>query len=208
MYEEIYSTARSLQLTPLSCCRCYRCLPPSQLAIRRILPLIRRRKFRARSHRWTSRVAQPHASRGGSRGYGQETRDAVVRARQNGDDTEHAPTFAALIAEHTWPSIATQNRWHNRQNLRGNSRPFVQQGNNRAIVLRGQDAVKLALYRCAYPNANAHEVDAFLFNASGQSVGLRRLYCPSQISRAEFRLGLSSQQQGRIDNGNSSEAGT
>jgi hypothetical protein len=42
------------------------------------------------------------------------------------------------------------------------------------------------------PKHHAHEVNAFLLNATGHLVGHRRLYCPSQISRAEDRLGLNS----------------
>jgi hypothetical protein len=152
----------------------------ASVALCRSMPPIRRGKFKARSHRWTSREAQSHASQAGSRGYGQETRDAVIQARQNGDDTVHAPVFLALRTQYKWPSIATQNRWLNRHNLRGNSRPFVQQGNRRATVLRGQDAVKLALYKYAYPNTTAHEVNAPPVQCYCTAGWNRRLYCPSQ----------------------------
>jgi hypothetical protein len=56
-----------------------------------------------------------------------------------------------VIVQHMWPSIATPNSWHNRRELRGNSLLFVLQGNRRATVLRGQDAVTLALTKCASP---------------------------------------------------------
>jgi hypothetical protein len=60
------------------------------------------------------------------------------------------------------------------------------QGNNRATALVGLDLFLLALWN---PKSSAAETNAFLFNA--RPLASRRLYHPSQISRAEDLLGLS-----------------
>jgi hypothetical protein len=90
-----------------------------------------------------------------------------------------------------WPHGTTVARWVRREQQLGHSRAFVPQGNKGAHVLGGHTSVMLAWYRAMYPKVTAHEINAFLFNASRLPPGQRRLYHPSQISRMEDRLGLS-----------------
>ena len=69
----------------------------------------------------------------------------------------------------------------------GHIRRYRRTGNNRAKVLTGLSLVSLAIFRALWPRGNAHEANIWLHHAGGQA----RFYHPSQISRAEDRLGLS-----------------
>jgi hypothetical protein len=149
------------------------------------------RSLKSRPARATARKALPHPSRGGTRGYGQDMRLAIVHSHLNGDNLSDHAAVRRLQDQNLIPSDRTKKRWIRRYGELGHARPFVMQGNQRATVLRGLAAVNLALYRCALPHAMASEVNAFLFNASGFPPGERRLYDPSQITRAEDRLGLT-----------------
>lgn len=51
--------------------------------------------------------------------------------------------------------------------------------------------IQLAVWKRLFPHSSVHETNAFLWNASTDPPGQRRLYSPSQISEAEDRLGLS-----------------
>ena len=72
-------------------------------------------------------------------------------------------------------------------------RRFEKQGNNRATVLRGIDLYNLALWRTVWPKSTHAELNALLFNAQvACGEPNPRFFCPSQLSCAEDRLGLSS----------------
>ncbi len=60
-------------------------------------------------------------------------------------------------------------------------------GNSRATVLHGLETFKLAWLTAVFPRINAAEINVFLYNSNGQI----RFYSPSQIYRAQDRIGLS-----------------
>jgi transposase len=148
---------------------------------------VKRSKKRAAAR--TARLASSAPTRGGTRGYSQDTRSIVLQNHLNGD--EHSPIVEQLQEQGKWPSRSSTWRWRRRMQQLGHARAFVSQGNSRATALRGHLLVMMAWYRAIYPKVTAHEMNAFLFNASDQPEGQRRLYHPSQISRMEDRLGLS-----------------
>ena len=57
--------------------------------------------------------------------------------------------------------------------------------------MRGRDLFFVAFYRVLYPTATAAEINAFLFTAIHANDPFPRFYHPSQITRAEDRLGFS-----------------
>ena len=105
--------------------------------------------------------------------------------RENGQ--LHLHPIQAARATRLFPSFRTTRRWMTRHNRHGNYRRFVRQGNIRATILRGRQSFHLAFYRILYPKATAAEINAYRYHACG---GMR-FFDPSQISRAEDRLGLS-----------------
>jgi hypothetical protein len=111
---------------------------------------------------------------------------AVVNSLQGQGD---APNITALREQKLYPQKRTENRWKLKLEQTGNLRACIPQGNKRASVLEGHSAVMLALYRVMYPKATAAEVNAYLFYTAPP--GQRRLYSPSQITRAEAKMGLS-----------------
>ena len=65
-------------------------------------------------------------------------------------------------------------------------RRYRRSGNLRATVLRGFQTLNLDLFRALWPHGHHTEANVWLFHAGG----MQRFYDPSQISRAEDRLGL------------------
>jgi len=124
-----------------------------------------------------------HPSLGRGQAYSHDLRLAVMHAEALGRGND--PVMVALRNAHLLPQRTTVRDWRDRTNAMGHLRRFERQGNNRAIVLRGRHLFHLAYYRILYPKAQAAEVNAFLFYSTG------RVYHPSQITRAEDRLGLS-----------------
>ena len=96
-----------------------------------------------------------------------------------------------LQTAHIFPSVRTIRRWRRRIVDFGNYRIFRRTGNNFATVLRGRDLFFVAFYRVLYPTATAAEINAFLFTAIHANDPFPRFYHPSQITRAEDRLGFS-----------------
>ncbi len=86
-----------------------------------------------------------------------------------------------------WPHRSTVYRWTQRRQNEGHFCPYRRTGNARATVLRGLEEVQLAWLMCCYPRINAAETNTFLYHVNGQ----RRFYHPSQIYRAQQRIGLS-----------------
>jgi hypothetical protein len=126
--------------------------------------------------------ATQHPSLGNGHAYSQDMRQVTVFLRGNGQLRLH-PIQAARVIR-LFPSLRTSSRWIARHK---HYCRYVRQGNIRATVLRGRQAFHLAFYRILYPKATAAEINTYLYHTCG---GVR-LFDPSQISRAEDRLGLS-----------------
>ena len=90
----------------------------------------------------------------------------------------------------TCPSARTLRRWRQQWTQRGHIRRFRRTGNNRAVVLRGNDLVYLAIYRTIFPKAKTPEINAFIGRMNFGNPA-QRFYTIDQIKRAEDRLGLS-----------------
>lgn len=128
--------------------------------------------------------ATPHPSGGKGFGYAVDFRAyAMMRNALGGEDN----LTQQLQTTHLYPSVRTIQRYRRRMQSLGHLRRFHRTGNNRATVLRGHASYLLMLYRVAFPKAQLSQVNAFLFNALGR----QRFFHPSQISKAEQRLGLS-----------------
>ena len=145
---------------------------------------------KTRAENLTQKALKPHPSIGGGHAYGQEFRDLAQHI--SGMGLENYPLFHVLRQLHLYPSRRTTARWRARLQERGNYRRFVRQGNHRASVLVGIDALNLVVYRSIFPKATAAELNAFLFRAQlARGENYPRFFSPSQITRAEDRLGLS-----------------
>ena len=81
-------------------------------------------------------------------------------------------------------------RWRRHQLLLGHVRRFTRSRNLRATVpvLRGNQLINLTIWRALWPRGTHQEANIWLHHANG---GVR-FYQPSQISKAEDSLGLSS----------------
>ena len=131
----------------------------------------------------------PHPSGPGRRnGYSEAMRELVMTVRAIGSSND--PLITHLRALRVFPSKRTERRWVNLVNQLGHFRKCRHTGNDRATVLRDHDLILLALYRLAYPKATAAEINAFLFRANFGNL-MFRFYDPSQISKAEKRIGLT-----------------
>ena len=131
----------------------------------------------------TFNVHQPHPSECRSFAYSHPIRQASIEVVNQDMDIE--PSINHLRDQSLWPSTRSNRRWSQQLIQTGTLRRKKTTGNNHATVLRGEDLLHLAMYRAAYPKATAAEIIAFLHNTTG------RFYHPSQISKAEDRLGLS-----------------
>lgn len=126
---------------------------------------------------------QPHPSIGQGFAYGQDTRDMAMIVRAMG--LEEHPTFNALRGMYHFPSKRTTRRWRQRLQDRGTTRRFHRQGNRRAAVLVGTDALNLVLFRSIFPKSTAAQLNAMLFRAQlGRGEQFPRFFSPSQITRA------------------------
>ena len=112
-------------------------------------------------------------------------RALVMAVRQAGASAD--PLIDQLRAQHVLSSRRTESRWVNLVVNNGHYRKCCHTGNNRARLLRGHDLILLALYRLAYPKANAAEINAFFY--------MFWFYSPSQISKAEEQLGLTKKRE-------------
>jgi hypothetical protein len=128
----------------------------------------------------------PRPSAGGrGTGYSLDFREFVLAAHdgnQNNNDFIKNQQAAGL-----YPHRSTVNRWTRRRQGFGTFRPFRRTGNARATVLVYEPLLHLALWRVLWPRGNAHEANIFLHHAGGR----QWFYQPSQIYRAEDRIGLS-----------------
>lgn len=73
----------------------------------------------------------------------------------------------------------------------GHCRPCQHSGGRRPAALRGSDMLFLAIFRLFFPTATAAEVNAFLYRVNFGNPFFR-FFSPSQITRAEQNLGLTS----------------
>ena len=123
------------------------------------------------------------------RPYDQQMRKKAVLVSMMGQ--EQSPLFGALRAAKRHLSIRTIQRYKKRLREEGNLAPYQHNGNRRARVLRGADLVLLAYYRTVFPKALLSEIAAFLWNAWGRFQNPPVLYSLPDISKADFRLGLT-----------------
>uniref|UniRef100_A0A7S1FQN7 Uncharacterized protein n=1 Tax=Corethron hystrix TaxID=216773 RepID=A0A7S1FQN7_9STRA len=133
----------------------------------------------------TARDVSPHPSSKHGETYSPDFRMCVQRMREIGAISMQE--IAQLRKEFVFPSRRTDRRWLQRQGTLGHLHAFWRTRNGRAFVLHDQAAYFLGLYRIAYPNTTAAEVNAFLWNAvhdGGDAEGAR-FYPPSQILRCE-----------------------
>jgi hypothetical protein len=116
----------------------------------------------------------PHPSRGGSKGYSQSERRAIL----GNAEAMHLPTSTSRSIR----------RW--KQN---GIYAFKSTGNKASSKICGVHQRELILYRIAYPKATADEVRRFLF----EDVPGFKLFTRSDVSKAETRLGMT-RKRGRI----------
>lgn len=108
-----------------------------------------------------------------------------MNARDN--NVHRDPLIRNWQQQKLWPHRATIHRWRARRQREGHFLPYRRTGNALPSALRGFDEVQLAYLMCCFPRVNAAEVNVFLYNSNGQT----RFYHPSQICRAQQRIGLS-----------------
>ena len=120
---------------------------------------------------------KPHPSRGG-RAYSRDVR-AIVSA---------APNVLPIIPGVT-PSERTRRRWNQRLYQEGHNREYERRGNKRPGALVGSDKWLLLLLRSAFPKATAAEATAFIYRNTLNHIP--RIFSPSQITAAEYSLGLT-----------------
>lgn len=121
-------------------------------------------------------------------GYASNYKELVLALKQSGESSN--PIFQQLRQQRKYPSKSSENRWQHQQDTHGHLTPYRRTGNKRATVLRDHNLLLLALYRIAYPKANAAELNAFFYDANYGDLNFR-FYSSSQISEAESRIGLT-----------------
>jgi len=128
------------------------------------------------------------SNEGRGTGWSQEMRSFCLAVRQAGASRD--PLFVQLRANRLYPSVQSEERWHNMLTILGHCLPCRRTGNKRATVLRDHDQILIALYRIPFPKATSAEVNAFLYRANYGDVNFR-FYTPSQITECEKRIGLT-----------------
>ena len=108
--------------------------------------------------------------------------------RHTGDSNN--PIFQALRAQRLYPSIDSEKRWAELENVHGHFRQCRRTGNAFVTVLRDHNLLLLALYRITFPKATSAEINAFLYRANYGDLTFR-FFSPSQISENETRIGLT-----------------
>ena len=131
-----------------------------------------------------------HPSLGNGYAYSHDFRQFTNFLRVN--NWHRHPIIQAAQDLYLFPSPPTIGRFRRRMRRRGHLRRFEKQGNNRATVLRGIDFYIIAFWRTVWPKSTHAELNASLFNSQlARGVAHPRFFTPSQISKAEDRLGLS-----------------
>ena len=113
----------------------------------------------------TRTAEAPHPSGAGrGSGYSQDVRAMVMAIRHGGDSNN--PIFQALRAQRLYPSIDSEKRWEELENIHGHFRQCRRTGNAHATVLRDHNLLLLALYRITFPKATSAEINAFLYRVN------------------------------------------
>ena len=129
------------------------------------------------------------SGRGRSHGYSEEARQLMLSTHDRFDNGNQEGRLLVLHLRtiREWAHRSTIWRWRRRRAILGHIRRFRRTGNARATVLKGRIILSLALWRVLWPRGTHHEANVWLFHSNGQT----RFYHPSQISRAEDDLALS-----------------
>ena len=107
-------------------------------------------------------------------------------------DQEYQPIIRQAQARYLFPSDRTLRRLENRNRTHHHLRRWRWTGNNFATVLRGVDNYMLAYWRSIWPKSTHAEMNTLLFNSQlARGEPNPRFFSPSQLSRAEDKLGLS-----------------
>ncbi len=141
-----------------------------------------------------TRVAsKPHARNGGNP-YPPETREMVYQLWENGGgeiggySALRTPQLLELRQQGHFPHMNTVKNWIKQRERTGHLLPKRATGNIFATrEVDGQDLVNLTLIRLVRQKATIDEVRAYIHNRNPAV----HPYSPSQIHRAEKRLGLS-----------------
>ena len=130
---------------------------------------------------------KPHASRGGN-AYSQEIREQVITMFQSGGEAAlRSHHLMPLRQQKKFPHFVTCMRWVTQFQSDGHALPKQPTGNHRAQrEIKGQDLFNLALFRAIRPKAYIDECHAYIHNRNPAVLP----YSPSQVVRAEQRLGL------------------
>ena len=113
----------------------------------------------------TRTAEAPHPSAGGQGdGYSQDVRAMVMTICHTGDSNN--PILQALRSQRLYPSIDSEKRWAELENVHGHFRQCRRTGNAFATVLRDHNLLLLALYRITFPKATSAEINAFLYRAN------------------------------------------
>ena len=132
----------------------------------------------------------PHPSIGNGHAYSHDFREFADFIREH--ELEGNPIIREAQELRVFPSGRTQRRHRRRKVRNGHLRRYEKQGNRRASALRGIDMYMLAYWRIIWPKATQAEINALLFlNQVARNEPNPRFFHPSQITRAEDRLGLS-----------------
>lgn len=148
------------------------------------------KRLRIRPRVRTAVGVRHHPSgRGRSHGYSTESRQLMLSTDDhiNNGHYQGRHLVLHLRAIREWAHRTTVWRWRQRRATLGHIRRFRRTGNVRATVLKGRLLLSLALWRVFWPRGIHHEANVWLFHSNGQT----RFYHPSQISRAEDDLALS-----------------
>ena len=152
-------------------------MPPTKNARRRPVPK-------------TAVSITPHPSLGNGHAYSHDFRLFSEYIRDNNLVGNHIITQAQQM--YLFPSERTQRRHARRSRRNGHLLRYEKQGNRRATVLRGINNYMLSYWRVVWPKATHAELNALLFiNQVARNEPNPRFFHPSQITRAEDRLGLS-----------------
>ena len=142
----------------------------------------------------TRRKGEKHPSNGG-RPYSQDYREQVLEIYLGagggaaGLEALRVDVFNQLRAVKKFPCMGTCRNYIHQWHSEGNILAKIHTGNKFAQrKIHGDDLFNLALYRIAFPKAIGAEVRAFIYN---RNPNLEKEHSPSQLSRAEKRLGLS-----------------
>jgi hypothetical protein len=134
-------------------------------------------------------AAEPHPSDGRGEAYSQDLRSFVMHLYHN-NQLVNNPAVQQAQAMYQFPCNRTIRRYIQLEQELGHVRPCRRTGNRRASVLRDHNIVFLALYRVVFPKCSAAQINAFLYRVNFGDVTFR-FYTPSQITKAEIRIGLT-----------------